>query len=378
MIKETKKDWEKNTPKISQKKNFFEKINFYLLMHSSVPLREKLFFVQHLGVMLHSGISILTAFRTLAEQTESKTFSKILKLAASKLEGGTSLTETLKCYPNIFEELFVNMVASGELSGKLEEVFKQLYIQMKKQYELTAKVRGALTYPVIVICIMAGMAVFMMIYVMPKIMDMFKDYGADLPLATKIMIGLSGFLTEHGLPVLIVSVALILFLIKILRTIKGKYIFQGLILRLPIISGIVKKINLARFARTTSSLLKTDIMIIETFRITASVLGNLHYRKVVSEIGLSIKRGGQISEVIKKYPKFFPPVVTQMIIIGEQTGEIDSILEELAKFYEEEVEQIMENLPSIIEPLLILILGAGVGGMALAVIMPMYSITSAI
>ncbi len=358
--------------------NIFKKIDDYLLKISGVPLKEKLFFVQHLRIMLHSGISILTAFRTLSEQTENKTFSKILKAIANKLESGTSLTEALKDYPAVFGELFINMVASGEISGKLEEVFSQLFLQMKKQHELTSKIKGALTYPVIVIIIMIGIAIFMMMYVVPKILNIFKETGAELPLPTRIMINISNFLINNGTMVLIAVAAAIFLLTRAWKTEKGKFFFQSVFLKIPIISGIIKKINLARFARTASSLLKTDIMIIEAFRITANVLGNLNYRYVVLEIGQAIKKGGQISEVIKKYPVFFPPLVTQMIIIGEQTGEIDNILDELAKFYEDEVNQTMENLPSILEPLLILILGVGVGGMAIAIILPMYSISSAI
>ena len=147
---------------------------------------------------------------------------------------------------------------------------------------------------------------------------------------------------------------------------------------MPIIAPIIKKINLARFARNISSLLKTDIMIIETFQITANVLGNLHYRKLILEMAHKIKKGGKLNEVIRSNPKLFPPVVTQMVAIGEETGELDNILMELAEFYEEEVDLIMENLPAIIEPLLILVLGLGVGGVAVAIIMPMYAITTSI
>jgi len=153
---------------------------------------------------------------------------------------------------------------------------------------------------------------------------------------------------------------------------------QALLLKTPIFSSIIKKINLAKFARTISSLLKTDIMIIKTFKITGNVMGNLHYRKALMDMAEKIKKGGQINEVIKNYPKLFPPIVVQMVTIGEQTGELDNILLELAEFYENEVDQTMNNLPSIIEPILILFLGCAVGAMAVAIVMPMYSITTAI
>ncbi len=359
-------------------RSLFKRLDDYLLSTTSrIPLKEKLFFVQHLAVMIRSGISILTALRTLSDQTENKNFSRVLKEVAAKVEGGTSLTIALKGYPQIFNELFVNMVESGEISGKLEEVFKQLYVQMKKQHELIAKIRGALTYPIIVICIMIGIGAFMMVYVVPKISNIFKESGAELPLPTQILIAISKAIVNNGPIVVLGLILFILLAIKTVKTKKGLYIIQGIVLKIPIVSGIIKKINLAKFSRTSSSLMKTDIMIVEAFRITGNTIGNLHYRQAIQEIGERIKKGGQISETLKKYPNFFPPIVTQMVIVGEQTGEIDSILEDLSTFYEEEVNQIMENLPSIIEPLLILALGIGVGGMALAVIMPMYSLTSA-
>ncbi len=358
-------------------KSLFQKIDDYLLLNSGVPVKEKLFFVQHLSVMIHAGISILTAFRTLAEQTESKAFSRILKEIATKIEGGTSLTQALRGYPKAFNELFVNMVESGEISGKLEDVFRQLHLQMKKQYELVSKIKGALTYPVIVVLIMIFIGIFMMMFIVPKISDVFKQSNAELPLPTKILIGVSHAMADNGVLVFVGMALFVAIFAKILKTKKGLYIFQWIVLNLPIVGGIIKKINLAKFARTSSSLMKTDIMITEAFRITGNTLGNLHYRRILEEVGEKIKKGGQISETLKRYPKFFPPIVTQMVIVGEQTGEIDNILEELSVFYEEEVSQIMENLPSIIEPLLILLLGIGVGGMALAVIMPMYSLTDA-
>ncbi|MDP2708676.1 MAG: type II secretion system F family protein [bacterium] len=361
-----------------ERKSAMDKINDFLLRFSRVPIAEKLFFVQHLGIMLKAGISLSIALKTLARQTENKKFSKILKEISENVEKGVSFTESLKPHEKIFGQLFISMVESGEISGKLEDVLKRMYIQFKKNHELVSKVKGALTYPAVILIAMAGIGTFMMVSVVPKITAMFKDFNAELPLATKLLIKFSDSLVAHGPLYLMGLIAFILIIIQAVKTKKGKYIFHGLLLKLPVFSTIIKKINLARFSRTISSLLKTDIMIIKSFQITASVLGNVHYRQALLEMSDKIKKGGTINEVIAIYPKLFPPVVAQMIAVGEDTGELDYILEELAEFYEGEIDQTMNNLPAVIEPILILTLGLVVGGMAVAVIMPMYSLTSAI
>lgn len=365
----------RNTEIIKEEKSVMDKVNDFFARFSRVPLKEKLFFVQYLSVMLKAGISLSAALKTLTKQAENKFFAKILKEISGEVEKGVSFAESLKPHKKIFGELFINMIEAGEVSGKLEDVLSQLYTQLKKHHELISKVKGALTYPVIIIIAMAGIGTFMIVFIVPKITGMFKDFNAELPLPTKILIAVSDGLVNNGLLSAIIFSAVVLTSIQILRTYKGKYYFQAILLKLPIFAPIIKKINLARFARTVSGLLKTDIMIIKTFQITASVLGNLHYRKALEEMGEKIKKGSQINEIVASYPQLFPPVVYQMIAVGEETGELDNILSELAEFYENEIDQIMSNLPSIIEPVLILLLGCGVGAMAVAIIMPMYSIT---
>ncbi|MBI2459804.1 MAG: type II secretion system F family protein [Parcubacteria group bacterium] len=353
-------------------------VRHFLRKLSSIPISEKLFFVQNLGIMLKAGISLSVALKTLSKQTNNKRLAGIINDISANVEKGISFTESLKPHEKIFGQLFVSMIESGEISGKLEEVLKRLYIQFKKNHELVAKVKGALTYPLVILAAMSGIGVFMMIFVIPKITAMFKDFNAELPLATKLLIKLSNSLIADGWLYLIGLAVLILIFSQSIKTAKGKYLLHGLLLKMPIFAPIIKKINLARFARTISSLLKTDIMIIKSFQITANVLGNIYYRDGLNDMAGKIKKGGTINEVIANYPKLFPPIVAQMIAVGEETGELDHILEELAEFYEGEIDQTMNNLPAIIEPILILLLGLVVGGMAVAVIMPMYSLTSAI
>ncbi len=358
--------------------NMISRINDFLAKFSNIPISEKLFFVQYLGIMLKAGISLSAALKTLARQTKNRKFAKIIDNISKNVERGVSFTDSLRPYEKIFGQLFINMIESGEISGKLEEVLKKLYIQFKKNHELVSKVKGALTYPVVILIAMCGIGIFMMIVVVPKITAMFQDFNAELPLPTKLLIKFSDSLVSHGLLYLIGAVVFVLIFVQLIKTAKGKHIFHAVLLKLPIFGQIIKKINLARFARTISSLLKTDIMIIKSFQITGQVLGNIQYRDALLDMSNKIKKGGTISEIISKYPKLFPPVVVQMIAVGEDTGELDYVLEELAEFYEEEIDQTMNNLPAIIEPVLILTLGLVVGGMAVAIIMPMYSLTSAI
>jgi len=369
---DSKKDDEKKI------KSLMEKINSLLLKLSRVPLKERLFFVQQLGVMLKAGISLSAALKTLAKQTTNKYFIFILTDISDKVEKGNTFAESLYPYKKVFGEMFVNMVEAGELSGKLEEVLGQLFIQMKKEHQLISKVKGALTYPAVIVLAMGGIGTFMMVKVIPQMTSMFTEMNAELPAPTKILISVSNGLANNGLLSLVIAILTVSLFVYIIRTPKGKYYFQALLLKLPVFGPIIKKINIARFARNISSLLKTDIMIIKSFQITASVLSNLHYRIALEDMAQKIKKGGKLSDVINSYPKLFTPVVAQMVAVGEETGELDNILEELAQFYEEEVDNIMENLPSIIEPVLILVLGLGVGAIAIAIIMPMYSITSSI
>lgn len=369
---------EKNNQTAKNDLSTIDKLNLYLLKFSKVPLKEKLFFVQHLGLMLRTGISLSIALKTLADQTENKRFAMVLKDIGEKIEKGNNFCDSLKPHKIIFGELFINMIEAGEISGKLESVLQQLFVQMKKENTLISKVKGALTYPAVIVMAMFGIGTFMIVFIIPKVTAMFTEINAELPLPTKVLIAISDGIRNNGLLAIIIFITTILTITKILKTEKGKFIFQSILLKLPVLSPIIKKINLARFARTISSLLKTDIMIIKTFEITASVLGNLHYRNALLNMAGEIKKGGKLSDTINKYPKLFTPIVAQMVSIGEETGELDNILVELAEFYEEEVDLIMDNLPAIIEPLLILMLGLGVGGVAVAIIMPMYSITESI
>jgi type IV pilus assembly protein PilC len=351
------------------------KINFSF---GGVPAVQKIFFLQNLQVMVRTGFSLTHALDTLAQQTENKYFKKVIEELSHDVQAGTTLSSAMTKHPKVFPELFVNMIAAGEVSGKLDEVLLRLTVQVKKEHQLYSKVKGALTYPVIVVVAMVVLGVVMMVAVLPKLLTVFDSAGVPLPLPTRILIGLSNFL-QHNLIICAVAVVVFIFLFRrIIRTKKGRRIWHNLLLSVPIIGPILKKINLAKFTRNLSSLLKTDIPIVQTFTIIAKTLGNVIYRESLNRTADELKKGASISKILGAYPKLYPPVVTQMISVGEESGTLDTIADEIANFYEEDVDQVMANLTSILEPVLILILGAGVGAMVIAVILPIYSMSDVI
>jgi type IV pilus assembly protein PilC len=354
------------------------KIISWITKPRKISLSLKIFFVQQLGVMLKAGISLSLALKTLSTQTESKALKSILADLSQNVEKGNTLSSGLEKYQKIFGDLFINMVRAGEASGKLEEVLKQLFIQMKKDHDIISKVRGAMIYPAIVIVMMLAIGLLMTIYVIPAITGVFREMNITLPLPTRILIFLSDFLLTKGLYVLVGFIIFVVALQRLLSMPQGKSLFHRLLLVLPIVGSVIKQINLARFCRTLSSLLKTDIPIVQSFEITSKVLGNVTYKKAITAAQEQIKKGISIKDSLMPFTNIFPPVVLQMISVGEETGELDNILEESAIFYEEGVNQTMTNLPSIIEPLLMVILGIGVGGMAIAVILPMYTLSQSI
>ncbi|MFA6304681.1 MAG: type II secretion system F family protein [Patescibacteria group bacterium] len=342
---------------------------------STISAKDKIFFVQNLQVMIRSGLALDRSLKTLADQMENKRFKLIIAELAANTEKGISFTDSLTAHEKTFGHLFVSMVAAGEISGRLEDVLKQIYLQIKKSHELKSKIMAAMIYPIIVITAMIFISIGMMVFVVPKITAVFVEMKAELPLATKILIGISNFIVNNGwLTGLsgLLFIAIIVFTLKYKET---KWYYHSLFIKLPMIGTIVKKINLAKFCRTLSSLLKTDISLVKSFEISAEILSNVVYRQSLLDSQKELKEGTSLTAVLQKYPKLYPPVIIQMCSAGEETGTIDEILGEMASFYEDEIDQVMKTLPSIIEPVLLLILGTGVGAMAVAIIMPMYSLS---
>ncbi|MFA5021031.1 MAG: type II secretion system F family protein [Patescibacteria group bacterium] len=344
----------------------------------AVPVTAKIFLLQNLAVMAKAGLPLADALATLAKQSKNRKLNNILTDVQQKIRTGKSFAEALTPYAKDFGEIFINMIAAGESSGNLESVLNNLYIQLKKDHTLKTKIRNAMTYPVIIICAMGGIGAFVIVYVLPNITSMFRDLEADLPLPTKILIGISDFVQADGLIIFPAIIIGLLIFFRWTKSRSGRFIWHRVLLRTPIVGEIIKKINIARLASNLSDLIQTDIPIPEAMRICSSVLGNQVYRQALLETGEKMKKGKKIAEIFQDYPQILPPIIIQMVAVGEETGALDVVLKNLAEFYQEEVEQTMENLPIIIEPLLMILMGVAVAGLAIAVILPIYSLTSQI
>lgn len=357
-----------------------EKFNAFFTDHLSwTPFVQKILFIHHLQIMAKSGLSIISALKILSEEIENKKLKKIIGKVKTEVETGKQLSEALSEFPDVFPPIYVSMIASGETAGKLEDALTQVHSQMKKSEELTSRIRGAMIYPAVVLTAIVGIAIEVVVFVLPKVMVMFKEFNAELPLATRILIWITNagqllFTTYRGFIALAVLIGLISLWRWLYKRPAFKYTIHTFNLYLPIFGPVIKKLNVARFTLTLSSLLQSTIPIIEAVRISADVLGNVVYKKALLGAAENLKKGEQLSVILRRYSRLFPPMVTEMIMVGEETGEVENMLGELSAYYSAEVDNTMRNFSTIIEPVIILFLGLAVAGVAVAVIMPMYSL----
>ncbi len=341
---------------------------------TSVPIREKMMFARNLSVMISSGLPLSKAIRNLTVQTKNKNFAKILGVIQSDLQSGATLSDGLAKYPGVFGELFVNMIRVGETSGNLEEVLTILAIQLEKEHELIGKIKGALVYPAVILVAMLGIGMVMMIFVVPKLTAVFKDLGSELPASTQFVILVSDFL-KNNILISLGGIVIFIILAKVYFTTEsGKKTLGFLFINTPAVSNIYIKMNSARFSRILSSLLKSGVTIVESLRILSRTLTNFYYKNALERAAESIQKGEPLSKIIYEEKKIFPILVPQMLEVGEETGKTEVVMQKLADFYEDEVNQLTRNLSSIIEPVLMLIMGGAVGFFAVSMMQPMYSV----
>jgi type IV pilus assembly protein PilC len=343
-----------------------------------ISLADKMFFTRNLKVMIAAGLPLTKALPTLANQVKSKTFKKAILDINERVEKGESLSQALSLFPKIFPEIYQNMVKVGEESGRLEEVLEILAIQLEREHELKSKVKGAMIYPAVVISAMIGIGILMLVMVVPKLAETFEELEVELPATTKFVIFLGNFLAQNFLILFFSLILFFFFLSQFLKTERGKRIFDNLIFKIPIISEISKKQNSALFTRTLSSLISAGVSLPRALEITASTLGNIFFKEALLKGAERVKKGEKLSQTLKNYQSFIPLTVISMIEVGEETGETAQILEKLADFYESEVTNATKNLASVVEPILLLLIGGAVGFFAFSMVQPMYSMLQAI
>ncbi len=338
-----------------------------------VSKKDIVLFSRQASIMFKSNVPIVETFRSIAKQTRKSVFKeKILKLS-EEIEGGTSLSKTLSIYPKLFSPFYINMVKSGEASGKLSEVFIYLADYLEKEQNFRSKITGAMIYPIFVLIVFVSVVAIIMVYVIPQLTEVLEGTGQELPAITKVVVAMSNFLKEKWWLVLLITFVLAIALFQFARSKQGKKFFDRNLLRVPLLGGFLKKLYLARFALNLSTLISGGLPISQALEITGEVVGNDRYKKIIFETMDKVKRGDPISSVLEQYPNLIFPLFYQMVTVGEKTGTLDSSLKNVVLFYQNDVDRGLDNFVRLLEPIFIVLLGGVVAGLMGAVLLPLYS-----
>lgn len=343
-----------------------------------VKLHDKIIFTRNLSVMLSAGLPLSRSLSILEKQTKNFKFKIALGSLIEDINAGMGLSDGMKKFPAIFSNLFVSMVKAGEESGSLPQSLRAVGEQLERTYTINRKVRGALTYPAIILSAVFGIGILMLIYVVPTLTKTFADLHVELPTSTKFIINTSSFLVNHTALVIIGLIFFIFLSYLGIKTQKGQIFISFVSMHFPVISKIVQEFNSARATRTLSALFTAGVPVQYAISISADVMQNVYFKKVLIEAGEKIEKGSTLSSVFKDHSDLYPVIVGEMIEVGEETGKLAEMLMNIAVFYEEEVEAATKDLSTIIEPLLMIVIGAAVGFFAVSMISPMYSVMSGI
>lgn len=357
-------------------KGLMDQLNHALARFTPIKTADKVSFFRLLAVMINAGISIVKALHILEEQTGNLHMKEVIGDLAHKIETGSPFSKALRDWNQYFTESQIGMVEAGEASGRLNQTLLQIAVETEKSASLASKIKGAMIYPVVVILILIGAGFAVMTFVMPRIKEMFESLGGELPAMTKLLIGASDFLVgktvgiSNALLIIMVIIGLVFALLAWKKTDAGKYMWSQIVLRLPVFGKMAQKVALARFCRGLSTLINSGVSIIKALRITASSVGNGVYEKRVNQIADDVKQGITMGENMKDDERYFPSMVVGMISVAEQTAQIDTITGKIADYYEEQVDDMVKNLSSLMEPIIIVVLGLAVGFLVISVMMP--------
>lgn len=351
--------------------------HFSLGLLSRVPRKEVVIFSRQLAVMISATVPIVKALRILVKQTENMTFKIMLSEVGDEVDGGAKLSTALSRFPQVFDEFFVHMIKSGETTGKLDDVLNYLADQKEKDYDLTSKIKGALIYPIFILIGLFVVGAVMMIFVIPKLTGILQEAGAELPVSTKMLIATSNFFQHYWWLIIVVIIATVVGYKLYYRTPFGRIQIDIIKLKIPVFGNIYKKIYLTRFARSFANLISSGVPLTRSLEIVAELIGNSRFKDLTLKTIKEVEEGNSVSTVFSK-DKVVPIMLSQMLNVGEQTGRLDKILDKLADFYAKEVENLVGNLVSLIEPMIIALLGVAVAVLVISILLPLYSLSTAI
>ena len=342
-----------------------------------IKLQELTVFTQQLAAMLEAGLPLVTSLEALEDQTENPVFQVIIHNVRTDVSAGKSFSESCAVYPRAFPNLFISMVEAGEASGGLAEILDKTSVYFEETVKLIKQIKGAMTYPVAVIGLSVGLVNILLIFVIPVFAEMFADFGPELPKPTQILIDLSEFLKSYIVFLIIGFAAFIWAFKRVVSTPKGRRIKDQTMLKLPVIGELTRKVSLSRFCRTYAILMRAGVPILRTLEIVRKASDNTYIEAACKEVSKHISQGGQVSEVLAIDP-YFPPMVKHMTRAGEQTGNVDGMMVKVADFYDNEVDTLVSALTSLMEPLLICFLGIVVGGIVMAMFLPIFQLSSVV
>jgi len=350
---------------------------YFSFMEGGVDEKSVVVFCRIFSTMINAGLPLIQCLGILADQEENKTFAKILRTVKDDISGGISLTDALKKHPKVFDDLFVNLIAAGEAGGILDVVLGRLSAYLEKNMKLKAAVKSAMTYPITVLCIAAGVVTLLLLKVIPTFEKMFADLGGQLPGPTAVVVAMSKFMQNYWWILGGIVVALVFGLKAFGKTEKGRWTFDSLLLKAPLIGNVLRKVAVAKFTRTLATMMSSGVPILEGLNIVSKTAGNVVIEAALIKTRQAISEGQSIADPLAA-SNIFPSMVVQMIAVGEATGALDTMLNKIADFYDDEVDMAVKGMTAMIEPIMMVFLGGVCGGMIIAMYLPIFKMASAI
>jgi type IV pilus assembly protein PilC len=344
-----------------------------LFKRKKVGLKDKIIFTRQLSVMIRAGLSLVKALQALQKQSENAYFKDVIGTMINQVKGGQTLSKAMSRTPKIFPEVYVAVVKAGEQTGQLAEVLLNLAEQQEKEADLIGKVKGAMIYPGVILVTMVGVGFLIVFFVLPSLTNIFAESGQKLPFLTRMLLGTSDFIRHYLLILIPIVIGFFYLMRRWFKTKSGQSFYDHAKVSMPVFGGLTKKLYMARFSRTLAMLTKASLPIIQSIQIVEKTINNVHYKGAFLRIEQAVESGKSLSIALDKEP-LFPPMVSQLTSLGEESGNLESVLLEIAQFYDKEVDAISRNLSTLLEPLLLIIMGIGVGFVVAAVLGPIYGL----